>query len=179
PAVRREVVLQETGECARSGRCGGQSPVADDIRFAVTVGIRLLRVQYLGSPLVDQFDARFVALEEMQAGPRAIGAGDLGEKSKPLGGVTVSITSPALQGIRTAITGPAGGYSFANLLPGDYLATFEFPGMQSVHTRVSVDVSTSTRADAELKAGVFEQVTVTAAPPAAESAEVATNFKME
>ena len=100
-------------------------------------------------------------------------------ESKPLGGVTVSITSPALQGIRTATTGPAGGYSFANLLPGDYLATFEFPGMQSVHTRVSVDVSTSTRADAELKAGVFEQVTVTAAPPAAESAEVATNFKME
>jgi len=102
--------------------------------------------------------------------------GTVTSETRPLAGVSVTLASPALQGTRSAITGPAGGYSFTNLLPGDYLATFDFPGMQSVETRVAVDVSTTTRADVDLRVSVSEQITVTAA---AESTQVATNFKIE
>ena len=48
-----------------------------------------------------------------------------------LPGVTVTVSSPALQGTRTAVTGDAGGYNFPALPPGDYTVTFELDGMQT------------------------------------------------
>ena len=38
----------------------------------------------------------------------------------PLPGATVTISSPAMQGTRTAVTGPNGDYNFAALPPGTY-----------------------------------------------------------
>ncbi len=107
--------------------------------------------------------------------------GTVTSDGKALPGVTVTVASPSLQGTRSAVSGEAGGYNFPNLPPGDYTATFELSGMQTVRKRVTVNVSTTSRADVDLKVStVSEAITVTAAlSPAAESTQVTTNFKLE
>jgi outer membrane receptor for ferrienterochelin and colicin len=107
--------------------------------------------------------------------------GTVTSEGKPLPGVTVTVTSPSLQGSRTAVSGEAGGYNLPSLPPGEYNATFELSGMQSVRKRVTVNVTTTSRADVELKvSSVSEAITVTAAAsPTAESTQVTTNFKID
>jgi len=84
----------------------------------------------------------------------------------PLPGVTVTISSPAMQGTRTAVTGGAGGYTFNGVPPGSYTVKFELAGMQTVTKKVSVGVSQVGEANADLKvASVSEAITVTAAAP--------------
>ncbi len=98
-----------------------------------------------------------------------------------LPGVTVSLTSPALQGTRTAITGDTGGYSFPSLPPGDYKVTFELSGLQTVTRNLRVNLAQTNRADTELRpSSVSEAITVTASAPAAlETTEVSSNFSGE
>ncbi|HYU24245.1 MAG TPA: TonB-dependent receptor, partial [Thermoanaerobaculia bacterium] len=107
--------------------------------------------------------------------------GTVTSEGKPLPGVTVTITSPALQGTRSTVSGQAGGYTFPSLPPGDYTALFELAGMQTVRKQVTVNVATTSRADIDLKvSSVAEAITVTAAAsPAAESTQVTTNFKID
>src|SRR5712692_4918184 len=107
--------------------------------------------------------------------------GTVTSEGKPLPGVTVTVTSPSLQGSRTAVSGEAGGYNLPSLPPGEYTATFELSGMQTVRKRVTVNVSTTSRADVALKvSSVSEAITVTAAAaPTAESTQVTTNFKID
>lgn len=95
-----------------------------------------------------------------------------------LPGVTVTATSPALQGSRTAVTNDAGGYSFPALPPGVYSIAFELSGMQRATKRVTVGLAQTNRADIELAmTSVSESLTITAsAAPAVETTEVATNF---
>jgi hypothetical protein len=45
---------------------------------------------------------------------------------KKLAGVTVTVTSPALQGEQTEFTDADGHYIIAELPPGEYLARFDF-----------------------------------------------------
>src|SRR6476660_8558822 len=85
-----------------------------------------------------------------------------------LPGVTVTISSPALQGVRSTTTGDNGGYSFTALPPGRYSVRFELSGMAPVTKDVQVSLSQVARADANLKvAGVTEAITVTATAPTA------------
>jgi len=107
--------------------------------------------------------------------------GTVTSEGKPVPGVTVTVVSPSLQGTRTTVSGEAGGYNFPSLPPGDYTATFELSGMQTIRKRVTVNVATTSRADAELRvSSVSEAITVTAASsPAAEATQVTTNFKIE
>jgi outer membrane receptor for ferrienterochelin and colicin len=97
----------------------------------------------------------------------------------PLPGVTVTLTSPALQGTRTTATESTGAYHFPALPPGRYTVSFELAGMQQVNKTVQVNLAQTSRADAELAvASVSEAMTVTAtAPPVLETSEVATNFQ--
>ncbi|MEO6259440.1 MAG: TonB-dependent receptor [Thermoanaerobaculia bacterium] len=99
----------------------------------------------------------------------------------PLPGTTVSVSSPSLQGTRTAVTGEGGGYNLPALPPGKYLVTFELSGMQKVEKNVVVSVAQTSRADADLRVGsVSESLTVTAdASSVSESTAVATNFTSE
>jgi outer membrane receptor protein involved in Fe transport len=53
---------------------------------------------------------------------------------EPLGGVVVSVTSPALQGSQTTLTKADGRYYFTNLPPGTYIVSFFF-GNLKVHRR--------------------------------------------
>jgi hypothetical protein len=98
-----------------------------------------------------------------------------------LPGVTVTVSSPALQGVRTAVTGDTGGYSFPALPPGDYSVKFELSGLQTVTRTLRVNLAQTGRADAVmLPSAMTEAITVTAAAPAAlETTEVSTNFTSE
>ncbi|HEX6095846.1 MAG TPA: TonB-dependent receptor [Thermoanaerobaculia bacterium] len=107
--------------------------------------------------------------------------GTVSTEGAGLPGVTVTVTSPALQGTRTAVTGDTGGYSFPALPPGDYTVSFELSGLQTITQRLRVNLAQTSRADAEMRpATVAEAITVTAAAPAAlETTEVSTNFTSE
>ena len=98
-----------------------------------------------------------------------------------LPGVTISVSSPNMQGTRTAVTGDAGGFFLPNLPPGTYKVRFELTGMQPAVKTITVNVSQTSRADATLRvAAVTEAINVTAAAPvAAETSEVSANFSIQ
>ncbi len=99
----------------------------------------------------------------------------------PLPGVTVTISSPALQGTRTTVTNENGAYSFPSIPPGRYTVVFTLDGMAPVTRDVQVALAQSARADGELAlSSVAEAITVTAAAPAVlETTEISTNITAE
>jgi outer membrane receptor protein involved in Fe transport len=96
----------------------------------------------------------------------------------PIPGVTVTIASPQLQGVRTDVTESNGNYNFGALPPGDYTVTFEMESMQRTTKQVRVGVVQTARVDASMRlASVAEAITVTASAPAVlETTEVQTNI---
>src|SRR5689334_24048378 len=68
-----------------------------------------------------------------------------------LPGVTVTVTSPALQGTRTAVTESAGNYILPGLPPGNYTIHFALEGMQAVDVNKTLSLGLTNRADAQLK----------------------------
>ena len=99
-------------------------------------------------------------------------------EGNPLPGVTVTISSPALQGTRTAVSGDAGGYSFPSIPPGQYTVRFDLSGMAPVERRATVALNQPAKVDADLRvSAVSEAITVTAEAPAVlETTGVTTNF---
>ncbi|HUP49772.1 MAG TPA: carboxypeptidase regulatory-like domain-containing protein, partial [Thermoanaerobaculia bacterium] len=84
----------------------------------------------------------------------------------PLPGVSVRISSPALQGTRTTVTGEGGSYNLPGIPPGRYTVIFELEGMQTVTRTVNIGVAQTGRVDASMRlAAVAEAITVTAAAP--------------
>ena len=100
---------------------------------------------------------------------------------KALPGVTVTVSSPSLQGTRTAVTGEGGGYTFPALPPGIYTIQFQLEGMNTVTRKITLSLAQPGRADAEMKlGGVAESITVTASAPAVlETVQVGANFSQE
>lgn len=99
-----------------------------------------------------------------------------------LPGVTVSVTSPALQGTRSTVTSGNGDYIIPFLPTGDYLITFELPGFDKRTERVRVPVAETVTLGARLAvAGLSEQVNVRAELPAdfTTSSTVASSYKSE
>ena len=99
----------------------------------------------------------------------------------PLPGVTVTISSPALQGTRVAYTDVNGNYNFAALPPGDYTVNFTMESMQPVTSTTRVSLGGTARANATMRmSAVAESITVTAAAPAVlETTEVQTNLQSD
>jgi Carboxypeptidase regulatory-like domain/TonB-dependent Receptor Plug Domain len=98
---------------------------------------------------------------------------------EPLAGVTVTITSPSLQGARTAITGPGGSYNIAALPPGDYRIRFEAPGMRERTEHARLQLAQTTRADAAMMAEASESLTVEGVtPPELETTAVAATLTL-
>ncbi len=60
---------------------------------------------------------------------------------QPLPGVAVTLSSPAMQGQRTVITGRGGSFSFPGLPPGEYLVKATLEGFQPMEIPVKVTVS--------------------------------------
>jgi outer membrane receptor protein involved in Fe transport len=96
-------------------------------------------------------------------------------------GVTVTVTSPALQGSRTAITNETGAYSFAALPPGQYTVRAEMSGMAPSTQQIRVNLGQTSRADAVMGlTAVAEAITVTASSSAVvEATEVQSNYTAE
>ena len=96
----------------------------------------------------------------------------------PLPGATITISSPALQGVRTTVTGASGDYNFGALPPGEYSVTINLQGMQTVRQNVTLRLAQTSRADADLKVStVSEAITVTAgAASVLETPQVSTSF---
>jgi len=99
-----------------------------------------------------------------------------------LPGVTVSVSSPSLQGTRSAVTSANGDYIIPFLPAGEYQVVFELSGFQPLTRKVRVQVAETLKVDAQLAvAGVTEQVTVSAEAPAdfTQSATAASSYKAE
>jgi hypothetical protein len=96
-------------------------------------------------------------------------------------GVTVTVTSAALQGQRLVITGADGGFTLQSLPPGSYQLHYELQGFTPVNDTLTVPLGGVTEAVVTLRAaGVAEQVTVTAEKPAPIATPIiGENFKHE
>ena len=98
-------------------------------------------------------------------------------------GVTVTVTSPSLQGARVVTTSGAGDYIIPFLAPGDYTVTFELAGMQTVSRTTTLAAARTDQLNVELSpATVAEEITVTAEAPLTapvEATEVAANFRQD
>ena len=77
-----------------------------------------------------------------------------------LPGASVTVSSPALQGTRTQVTGSAGDYVFKFLPPGDYKVDFEISGMKTVTRYATLAVGGSAVADATMTPSATAEVTV-------------------
>ena len=88
--------------------------------------------------------------------------GTVTNDGKPLPGVTVTVTSPALLGTRDTVTVANGDYFFPALPPGNYDVTFELEGLQTVTRKATLKLAETARADADLKVSkVAESITPT------------------
>ena len=116
-----------------------------------------------------------------QSGLTGTLTGNVTQDGNPLPGVTVTVTSPQMQGQRDTVTNEAGGYNFASLPPGDYTIRYELSGLQPLTRTAKVGIAQTARVDAELRvSAVTEAITVTAASPAvAETVQVQTNFDQQ
>jgi len=86
----------------------------------------------------------------------------------PLPGVTVTVSSDALQGTRSAATDVNGVYSLPGLAPGRYVVRFEIDKMSSVERRAVVTLGTLAVLDQQLSlAPVKESIDVRATRPPA------------
>ncbi len=79
-----------------------------------------------------------------------------------LPGVTVTAASPAMQGVKTAVSSENGDYMIPFLPPGDYTVTFELSGFQTSQRNVVVVIGETLRVDIKVGiASVSETVVVT------------------
>jgi hypothetical protein len=80
-----------------------------------------------------------------------------------LPGVSVSVTSPALQGVRDATSDANGVYIIRALPPGEYIVKFELASFKIVEQKATVELGQPKEVNASLAvAGVAENVQVTA-----------------
>lgn len=89
------------------------------------------------------------------------------DQGNPLPGVTVSVSSPSLMGVRTFITDAEGKFRFPALPPGDYTVKAELQGFTTV-IRENIRLTTTVRLTVDLvmkPATLAEEVTVLAKAP--------------
>ena len=97
----------------------------------------------------------------------------------PLPGVSVTVSSEALQGTRTAITDINGVYSLPGLAPGQYVVTFKLDSMTTVERRAIVSLGALAVVDQQLTlAPVHEAVEVRGATPSAVTSHGTTSLHL-
>ncbi len=94
-------------------------------------------------------------------------------------GVSVTVKSPALQGVRSATTDQNGNYIFKALPPGRYLVTFQVAGMQTLEQTAELELGRGISVNGTLQVGgITETVTVTETLPGiVETASGGANYK--
>src|SRR5216110_1827466 len=100
-----------------------------------------------------------------------------------LPGVTVTVASPSLMGVQTAVTDAGGNYRFPALPPGTYTVTFELPGFTTLkRENIVIAMGFTAAVNVELAvASLQETVTVTGDSPVIDTSatRVQQNFKLE
>jgi outer membrane receptor protein involved in Fe transport len=99
-----------------------------------------------------------------------------------LPGVTVSASSPNLQGVRSEVSTENGDFVLAGLPSGSYTITFELSGFQTVTQNVTLAPTQALPVNAQMNAGGFaESVNVvgTKTETLMKTSQVATNFSQE
>ncbi|HSL18183.1 MAG TPA: TonB-dependent receptor [Methylomirabilota bacterium] len=85
-------------------------------------------------------------------------------QDSPMPGVTVSLTSPAMQGERVTVTNAQGDYIFKSLPAGDYRVTFALPGFATLEYDVKMSAVQPRTLDAVMyPEAVEEEIIVTGA----------------
>ena len=87
------------------------------------------------------------------------------QSNAPLPGVTVELTSPNLQGTRTAVTSADGRYRFPAVPPGPYKVTAELAGFGKVEKRATVSLDATATVNLSLQLSTSAEVTVTGEAP--------------
>ena len=88
-------------------------------------------------------------------------SGHVSDGKEALPGVTVTVTSPSMQGVRNTTTTGNGDYIFTFLPPGDYRIRFELQGFQTIDTGVKVNAAQTQKVDATMpQSTVAEELTV-------------------
>ena len=98
----------------------------------------------------------------------------------PVPGVTVTVQSPSLQGVKTTTTSEHGDYVVPFLPPGDYVVTFALSGFETVQAQVRLTVASNEPLNVTLDvAGVTADVSVTAPAKTdfTQTSTIATSFQ--
>jgi outer membrane receptor for ferrienterochelin and colicin len=98
-----------------------------------------------------------------------------------LPGVTVTAKSPALQGVRTAVTSTNGDFVFPNLPPGRYTVSFTMSGFQTVTREINAAASQQAAINVEmsLSAVAAEAVVVGTSETISQTTTAATTYTAE
>ncbi len=96
-------------------------------------------------------------------------------------GVTVTISSSSMQGLRTSVSAPDGTYQFFAVPPGDYRVSFELGGFDTlVHEGVRVSLGFTATINVVMKvASVLETVTVSGASPVVDVTSTTTTMTFD
>lgn len=113
-----------------------------------------------------------------QQGATASLTGWVNSGGQALPGVTVTLTSTALQGNRVALTAENGGYLFAFLPPGDYLLGCELEGFALVQERIRVPLAETTRVDVEMPASTLRETITVESDHVAADASIVRNLRV-
>jgi hypothetical protein len=98
-----------------------------------------------------------------------------------LPGVIVTVTSPSLQGERSATTDAGGGFIFRGLPPGDYKVSFALTGFATVEQNVNVSLSKTAEVRTAMSVATMQETVevVGQASSILTETQVATNYKYE
>jgi outer membrane receptor for ferrienterochelin and colicin len=113
-----------------------------------------------------------------QGSPTGTISGRVSSEAGVLPGVTVTATSPALQGSRSAVTSENGDFILPLLPPGEYKVLFELQGFRTVEQAANVAAAQTVPVDVRLSAGITETVNVLGNQETfAQLAPVSTSYK--
>jgi hypothetical protein len=105
-----------------------------------------------------------------------------GIQGNPMPGVTVTVTSPQLQGTRDAVTDAQGQYTLPLLPPGTYTATYALSGLRTItRENITVNLNQTTKVNVPMQIEVSETVTVSGNRVVVDPTQTQTqqNFKQE
>ena len=103
-----------------------------------------------------------IAAPALAQNPTGTITGRVLQDEGPLPGVTITATSPSMQGQKTAISGADGEYIFVFLPPGQYTVTYALDGFRTLEMPVLVSTAQTKTVDASMYVeAIREEITVT------------------
>ena len=103
-----------------------------------------------------------IAAPVLAQNPTGTITGRVMQDEGPLPGVTITASSPSMQGQKTAISGAEGEYIFVFLPPGQYTVTYALDGFRTLEMPVVVSTAQTKTVDAKMYIeAIREEITVT------------------